>query len=211
MRTNAENRQLPKFYERFHELRGNMTQSDFAKKTGLSRPTIGFYENGERLPDAYKLKQIAEKCGVSADWLLGMTDVRTTDVNLQAIYKRTGLTDEHLDAVESMQNAKKNPVKPSIEEELSINEFNWLCTYNAHTMLTLLLSLCRHGNGKDGLAPVAVQMLARLLDYVNAKETVFSKIPLARELQLIALDLHILIYELRKNIQEVNQCHVKST
>ena len=99
MRTNAEHRQLPKFYERFRELRGDMTQSDFAKKTGLSRPTIGFYENGERLPDAYKLKQIAEKCGVSADWLLGMTDVRSTDMEDRHMADELNLSTMAIDAL----------------------------------------------------------------------------------------------------------------
>ena len=69
-----EQGRLPKFAERFAELRGERTQGEFAEFLGISRPTVGFYENGTRIPDALVLRQIAEKCQVSADWLLGLTD-----------------------------------------------------------------------------------------------------------------------------------------
>lgn len=44
----AKEIKMPIFRERFRSLRGDMTQADFAKFVGISRPTVGFYENGER-------------------------------------------------------------------------------------------------------------------------------------------------------------------
>ena len=76
--------------DRFRSLRGDMTQADFAKFVGISRPTVGFYENGERLPDALALKKIAEKCEISVDWLLGLSDVKQPNVAIQAISKELG-------------------------------------------------------------------------------------------------------------------------
>ncbi len=64
---------FPIFAERFSELRGDATQKVFAEKLGISIPTVGFYENGERLPNAAMLARICRICGVSADWLLGLT------------------------------------------------------------------------------------------------------------------------------------------
>ena len=78
-----EQKRFPLFAERFAKLRGDMTQGEFAEFLGLSRPTVGFYENGSRLPDALCLKTIAVKCGVSADWLLGLTECQTQDINLR--------------------------------------------------------------------------------------------------------------------------------
>jgi len=63
---------FPIFQERFKLLRGNIPQDEFAKKIGVSRPTVGFYENGERLPDALVLKKISENLNVSVDYLLGI-------------------------------------------------------------------------------------------------------------------------------------------
>lgn len=62
------------FQERFRSLRGKMSQAEFAERICVSRPTVGFYENGERLPDALTLKKIAECCNVSIDWMLGLSN-----------------------------------------------------------------------------------------------------------------------------------------
>lgn len=69
-----EKQRFPIFAKRFNELRGDMSQDEFSKYLGISRPTVGFYENGARIPDALVLRQIAEKCNVSVDWLLGLSD-----------------------------------------------------------------------------------------------------------------------------------------
>lgn len=74
-----EQKRMPVFAERFAELRGDKTQGEFAEFLGISRPTVGFYENGTRLPDAAVLCQIAKKCGVSADWLLGISEYKGVD------------------------------------------------------------------------------------------------------------------------------------
>lgn len=62
---------FPAFHERLMDLQGNMTIQEFADKLGLSRTTVGFYLAGTRIPDAIGIDQIATKCGVSTDWLLG--------------------------------------------------------------------------------------------------------------------------------------------
>ena len=85
---------MPVFAERFLQLRGQLSQEEFAKKVGLSRPTVSFYESGERLPDALKLRQIAEQCHVSADWLIGLSDVKTTDTQTRVVCEYTGLDEE---------------------------------------------------------------------------------------------------------------------
>lgn len=74
-----EQKRLPVFSERFAKLRGDMTQGEFAEFLGISRPTVGFYENGTRVPDAVVLKEIAKKCKVSSDWLLGLSDFRSKE------------------------------------------------------------------------------------------------------------------------------------
>ena len=85
---------LPIFQERFKELRGKMTQSQFAEKLGISRPTVGLYESGARIPDAEVLRDIADKCQVSSDYLLGLSEVQSGDPNFQVACKYTGLTEE---------------------------------------------------------------------------------------------------------------------
>lgn len=87
-----EQRRFPVFAERFAQLRGDRTQGEFASILGLSRPTVGFYENGSRLPDAYTLRHIAVTCDVSADWLLGISDERTINGDIAQASRYTGLS-----------------------------------------------------------------------------------------------------------------------
>lgn len=62
------------------ELRGRLTQEEFAKQLGIkSQQAYQKYERG-RVPKAPILQQIAQRCGVTVDWLLGNTNVRTAVV-----------------------------------------------------------------------------------------------------------------------------------
>lgn len=94
-RTKKDNR-LPIFTERFRELQGDLSNTDYADYLGISRQTVGFYCNGDRLPDVVTLLKIAEKCNVSTDYLLGKSDVKTADPEIQSICDYTGLSEESL-------------------------------------------------------------------------------------------------------------------
>ena len=65
---------FPIFRQRLGELMGDMTTTEFAEKVGLTRQTMGFYLNGDRIPDSFTLAQICEECNVSADWMIGLTN-----------------------------------------------------------------------------------------------------------------------------------------
>ena len=74
-----QNNRLPIFRERLEELRklmGNPSNTEFAKTIGISRQTLGFYLNGDRIPDCETLVQICYKCNTSANWLLGLSEDR---------------------------------------------------------------------------------------------------------------------------------------
>ena len=64
----------PLFTRRFNELIFDQTLEQVAKKIGLSRATVGHYSAGIRVPNALVVKKIAETCGVTSDWLLGLSN-----------------------------------------------------------------------------------------------------------------------------------------
>lgn len=71
-----QNNRLPIFRERLEELRKEMgvsSNTEFAKTLGISRQTLGFYLNGDRIPDCETLAQICKRCNRSANWLLGLS------------------------------------------------------------------------------------------------------------------------------------------
>lgn len=52
-------------------VRGNISQKDFAHEMGIPQPTLSSYESGKINPTVDAVINIAEKCGVSMDWLCG--------------------------------------------------------------------------------------------------------------------------------------------
>lgn len=93
----AKEKKMPIFAARFSELRGERTQAEFAEFLGISRPTVGFYENGDRIPDALVLKQIAERCDVTTDYLVGLSDNKT--YSNAEIGEATGLSDNAIETL----------------------------------------------------------------------------------------------------------------
>ena len=53
-----------------------MSQTDFAQKLGVKQTSYSSWERGIKDPLAQTLAQIASTLGVSADWLLGLSDER---------------------------------------------------------------------------------------------------------------------------------------
>lgn len=93
---------FPIFKERFRKLQGEMSNTEFADFLGVSRQTVGFYCNGDRIPDALGLREIAEKCGVSADWLLGLTSVEHPTGNFRLACEYSGLSEDALSTIRAI-------------------------------------------------------------------------------------------------------------
>jgi DNA-binding XRE family transcriptional regulator len=120
MKTNVvekSDRKNTTFMIRFNQLRGDRSQAAFGKLLGLSAATIGFYENGERLPNAADLLRIATVCGVSTDWLLGLSDVKNPDATLQGVCAYTGLDEG---AVELLHNKDYSPLLDLVNALLTV-------------------------------------------------------------------------------------------
>ncbi|MDE7082082.1 MAG: helix-turn-helix domain-containing protein [Clostridia bacterium] len=67
---------MEKFIERLKELRTEkgLSQAQLAKETGISTGAIGFWETGERVPNALAIITLAKFFAVSTDYLLGLED-----------------------------------------------------------------------------------------------------------------------------------------
>lgn len=76
--------------EKLRELRlaHNLSQEEVAKRIWASKAVISGYELSTRSPSYTNLIRLAKLYGVTTDYLLGMTEVRTMDV--------TGLSEEQL-------------------------------------------------------------------------------------------------------------------
>ena len=70
-----------KFIKRLRELRGEMSQEEFATIIGAKQTSYSSWERGVKEPSISALSQISSTLGVSADWLLGLSEVREASQN----------------------------------------------------------------------------------------------------------------------------------
>lgn len=93
------------FAEIITELRGEKKRQEVAYDVGISRASLEYYEKGKRKPDIEILAKFADYFGVSADYLLGRTDVKTVDKDLQFVCDYTGLDEESIENLQEYKNS----------------------------------------------------------------------------------------------------------
>lgn len=72
----------------------NTTQEEIANYCGIQRQSVAQWKDGKTKPDILSLCKIAQYFNVSADYLLGLSDVSTTDTNLKSVCEYTGLNEK---------------------------------------------------------------------------------------------------------------------
>ena len=95
------------FGKRLKELRkaNGYTIEQFAEAVGISKSSVGYYENNNRMPDIEILSRIADVLNVSADYLIGKTNTTATKGKTKTVCDFTGLSDT---AVEYLAELVKN-------------------------------------------------------------------------------------------------------
>ena len=87
------------FGKRLKELRkaNGYTIEQFAEAVGISKSTVGYYENNNRMPDIEILSRIADVLNVSADYLIGKTNTTAMRGKMKTVCDFTGLSDTAAD------------------------------------------------------------------------------------------------------------------
>lgn len=79
--------------------KNNVKQKELAITLGVPDNTISYFCNGKRMPNTEQIKKIAEFFKVSADYLLGISDVSTMDKDMQYICDYTGLSEKSVEVL----------------------------------------------------------------------------------------------------------------
>lgn len=89
------------FAIRLGELRNEkgLSQEELASSLEIDRGTIAKYETQKRIPSYEHLTSFAHFFDVSTDYLLGLTDNKTTNTELQSVCEYTGLSDTAIQAL----------------------------------------------------------------------------------------------------------------
>jgi transcriptional regulator with XRE-family HTH domain len=115
------------FATRLRELMKNAkaTQQDVAAAVGTTRQAISQYADGSVQPNIEKLYKIAEYFTVSADYLLGLSDVTTSNVDDKAINQMLGLSEKAIARLKKevdITNEYLNNFRKSEKREAKPNE-----------------------------------------------------------------------------------------
>ena len=100
----------------------DIKQKELAKKIGVNDNVISYWCSGSRTPNTQQIIQICNVLGVSADYLLGLSDVATNDKGLQYICDYTGLDEKAIQKLRIYtQGADDFFVNPTNEYKNLIN------------------------------------------------------------------------------------------
>ena len=112
------------FGKRLKELRkaNGYTIEQFADMVGISKSTLGYYENDKRMPDIKILARIADTLNVNADYLIGRTNTTAEKGKIKAVCEFTGLSDcavEYLSELVQNKDYEKLSVINHLFDELN--------------------------------------------------------------------------------------------
>lgn len=104
-------------------------QEVFAEDVGIAESTLSNYRTGKRFPDCNVLAKISKKLNVSTDYLLGLSDLKSSDKYFRIVHSFTGLSDKAIEVLRSEQELdkearKSNPANSIFRE--GINTVSYL-------------------------------------------------------------------------------------
>lgn len=85
----------------------NFKQKELAAYLDVTDNTISYFCCGKRMPSVEQIIQIAEFFNVSADYILGVSDVASTDVELNSVCNYTGLSETNCMKLKRMNEIAK--------------------------------------------------------------------------------------------------------
>lgn len=152
-----------------------LNQSQLADKLGVSRGSISFYENGDRIPDIEFLFKAAEFFQVSSDWFLGLTKEKRrlpapidklclTEPALKTLeatfsqYVGESFSNEVLKAIKEIENEERNHTICFAEELIEIAKTEG--RFNAGLVIDILNLLLSEENELHILKNLALYVFA---------------------------------------------------
>jgi len=86
----------------------NETQADLSKVLNVKRETVNQWENNTRDIKTQYTVSLAEHFKTTCDYLLGLTDVKTPNMDTRAICEKTGLTENIIEIIKEVTSTNTN-------------------------------------------------------------------------------------------------------
>ncbi len=82
--------------------KANKMQKDLASHLGVRDNTVSYYCSGSRTPNTAQIIEIAKFLNVSTDYLLGLSDIQTSNIDKKEICRRLHIPDEMYDVLREL-------------------------------------------------------------------------------------------------------------
>lgn len=109
--------------KRIREVRGKMNQTECAEKLGISRAALSYYENGSRAIDTTVLCEFCKLFNVSSDYILGLSEAKTTSEDMKAACKVSGLPESTIEHLRSIADSVNGLSKEDLVYILESKQF----------------------------------------------------------------------------------------
>lgn len=99
------------------------TQIKLAEILGSTRQSISEYVTGRSLPNAEKIRKIADYFNTSSDYLIGRTEALSFSTDMISMCNYTGLSEDSLNRLHDVKNnaIKKQIINDTIKYLANIN------------------------------------------------------------------------------------------
>lgn len=113
------------FQDRLNKVFGDSKESQdvAAKAFGVSRQSFGNWLQGRNQPDFDTLVKIAKHYGVSADYLLGLSEARATSEDMKTACKVSGLPESTIECLRSIADSVNGLSKKDLVYILESKQF----------------------------------------------------------------------------------------
>ncbi len=128
IKTSATDNKNALFPTRLRELRAEKktnegkgtSQQLLADEIGVTKSTISLYEMGDNVPDAKTIVKLAEFYNVSTDYLLGLINIKSSNIDFQGIHRKTGLSEKAIETLTKQKYIKGyTDPKETVYQEIS--------------------------------------------------------------------------------------------
>lgn len=126
-----------------------ISQEMAAKSLNVSRSALGYYERGERQPDASFIIKAADFFGVTADYLLGRSDYRSVENQAIANTFELPLSDKAIDFLKSVPP----DLQPTLDLLLSDPNFE-----NFLLEVTTYIYSLKHGESSESVDIISYEL-----------------------------------------------------
>ena len=175
-----------------------MSQQEIANALNVQRQIISYYETGKRQPNITDIVKLAELYNISADYILGLSDVATTDENMKYICGYTGLSEK---AVKKLNESKDSGYITNLlleyrtkEQDDDVSIVDLISAYLSFRENNYSKVIISSFSKKPELAPLLKEK--GVIDFIES--------PYSKEIYSKAVQ-SILLQEVTKMLEELNK------